>query len=330
MSDRRTMEKKVLQATPISKLGNFHYYVRIKECTHLWVNTLFDQMARCGTVVSSPRCKRTLFARFIGLSLCATCLFVGATLALLREHDRILRDALTNTTCLLLNYSVFKTQCGASSARGHGALVRCTYETLQFQYSIANHKQIIGDLRLKDSALQLHQTEVGADSLHRQHTWSFCLLIRLGWPQLHVLLRYERSHLCSFKSARRWILTMEVEFILRSHWITLCFKCDPFFPFYLRSYERARHIWEGLTPIHLTSSIQEDLWREPINCRRWSNGRNWNATHGICIVSVITRNTHHPYLSLFSQLFLRFITLFSSQKILIKMLCKDIFSLFER
>ena len=147
--------------------------------------------------VLSPCRKRMLWVACIAVFLCFVCLLFGALLAARHNMKRNLRNSLTNTTCLLVNYTVSETQCGVSTGQGIGVLVPCSHETFQFQYSIADQKQIISELTFTDSSLNHRQTRVGADSLFKYQTRSFSCLDR---AQVHMLLRQERSHLCSFGS----------------------------------------------------------------------------------------------------------------------------------
>ena len=89
--------------------------------------------------------------------------------------DRNSQNELANTTCRLLNYTVFEMECrikGESLSSDHR--ITCYEETFQLRYLIANQTLITSALTLTSSKHH-HQSQVGADSLYRHQTRSFSL-----------------------------------------------------------------------------------------------------------------------------------------------------------
>ena len=77
--------------------------------------------------------------------------------------NRDLRNALTSTECLLLNYTSLKHECTTDGE--YNSPVACFDERFQFLYTVANKTQIMSVLVCKGQRTPHKQTEVGTDSL---------------------------------------------------------------------------------------------------------------------------------------------------------------------
>ena len=122
-----------------------------------------------------------LFLSFI------TCIIWGSIGAARYVKNRNSQNALTNTTCLLLNYTSLKhecTTCTGDSCQSYS----CFDERFQFWYSIANETQIMSVLACADQKKPYKQTEVGTYSLFRAPAQTVSLFFHLDWSKLHVSL----------------------------------------------------------------------------------------------------------------------------------------------
>ena len=108
---------------------------------------------------------------FLGMGLLVLCITGALSVKDIYAHQNS-QNALMNTTCLLLNYTVFGKDCYFHDDPERRFTISCFEEAFQFRYLIANQTLITSALTLT-STEQHQQSKVGADSFYRHKTRSF-------------------------------------------------------------------------------------------------------------------------------------------------------------